>query len=203
MGDSLLLFGIGAVLVFFLYREFKHKPKDAIEDLTKALDRVIEKVTPSAPPKKLPPYYDFFKLAAEKWKVPIRLMVATVDYESDFKTDAVNEEAEADEKWDFDVDSLGLGQILWPKTAQALAKKEKIIVKREDLFNPIINLNFVGSLYNELLKRYPTIESSGFPAMAVAAYNAGSAKYKANGDFINQTYVDRVRSRWVSWKGLQ
>ena len=150
------------------------------------------------------PYGFIFARIAKKYNVPVRLMVATVDYESNFNPKAVNPETKADEIRGRNVDSVGLGQILYPDTSDALASKYGLgKISKEDLYNPEINLNLVGLLYRELLQRFKKKDALGFHAEAVAAYNAGTVKRNDDGTFKNQTYVDRVRKKWIAWRSLE
>jgi len=139
------------------------------------------------------PFDAIFTRMAKKYGTPKRLMVAIVSYESGFNPRAENEEAKADAKRGRDVDSLGLGQILWPDTAGDYGIKD-----RERLFDPETNLDAVARIVRDKLKRYPALPGE-FPADAVSAYNAGTSLRKQGGSFGNQEYVNRVRSKWEEY----
>jgi soluble lytic murein transglycosylase-like protein len=146
------------------------------------------------------PYGAIFAKYSRKYNVPLRLMVAISDWETigTFDPKIINSEKAADIKRGYNVDSVGLGQILYPDTAVAL-DSSATIAKLQD---PDYNLNLMGMLLNQLRQRYPQKESDGFPPNVVAAYNAGSAKHKTSGEYVNQTYVDGVRSKWAKWRHL-
>ena len=81
--------------------------------------------------------------------------------------------------------SYGLMQLLL-STATELGFKGSA----DGLFDPDTNIR-LGTMYlAKQLKRY-----GGNVAKAVAAYNAGSARYK-DGKFVNQKYVDRVMNTY-------
>lgn len=140
------------------------------------------------------PFDDIFTRMAGKYGVPKRLMAAIVAHESAFDPRAENEETKADAKRGRDVDSLGLGQILWPDTA-----KDYGITNREDLFNPETNLDAVARILRDKLKRYPPVAPMAFPEDAVSAYNGGHSLRKQSGSFANQEYVNRVRIKWEGY----
>lgn len=136
------------------------------------------------------PYEPIFDAQAKKYAVPKRLMVAVVAHESKFDPRAVNHETAADVKRGRNVDSLGLGQVLWPDTA-----KDYGIVLRDELFDPAINLNVTARILRDKLRRYP-VGLEVFPADAVSAYNGGHSLRTSGGGFANQVYVDSVRAQW-------
>jgi Soluble lytic murein transglycosylase and related regulatory proteins (some contain LysM/invasin domains) len=162
---------------------------------TKTSDSPIPEVSVTERPSV--PYGILFERYSSKYNVPIRLMVAIVDHESNFNPKAINYETKADIQKGHNVDSVGLGQILYPDTAVAL----DITSTKDKLMQPEYNLNLTGMLLKQLLNRYPKKTIDGFHAEAVAAYNAGSARY-SNGEFVNQSYVDKVRSKWFTWRNL-
>src|SRR5262245_28105159 len=67
-----------------------------------------------------PPYDSLFLKYAAKYGFPVADIVAIVDWESGFNPRAVNSETEADARKGRDVESIGLGQILYPDTARGL-----------------------------------------------------------------------------------
>ncbi len=152
-------------------------------------------ITPSG---KRPPFDALFVKYSRKYNIPIRDIVSVVDYESNFNPKAVNPEEDADRRKGRNVDSIGLGMILYPDTARDYDEN----ATPDLLMEPDYNLNIACHHLARQLKRYPERERSGFPAKAVASYNAGSVRYKADGTYVNQVYVDRVRSRYDKWSGL-
>ena len=144
------------------------------------------------------PYGNMFKRSADKYNVPIRLLVSTADYESSFNPKAINYESKADIAKGHNVDSIGIGQILYPDTAKALDKNCTV----DKLLDPDYNIDLMGQLYKQLIKRYPRRENDGFFADAVSAYNAGSVRHNSEGEYSNQSYVDKVRSKWSKWRSL-
>lgn len=139
------------------------------------------------------PFRDIFERMAAKYGTPMRLMVAIVSHESGFDPRAVNRELAADASKGRDVDSLGLGQILWPDTARDYG-----VTSRESLFDPATNLDVVARVLRDKLRRYPAAPGL-FPADAVSAYNGGHSLRREGGAFANQDYVDRVRERWEAY----
>ncbi len=144
------------------------------------------------------PHSGAFFLARQKYPVPLQLMVAIVDHESNFESKAVNAETLADIRKGHNVDSVGLGQILWPDTALALDS----LASKDKLMEPVYNLTLTAKLIDELIHRYPYKTSDGFYPDAVAAYNAGSKRINSDGTYQNQKYVDSVRSKFYKWKSL-
>jgi soluble lytic murein transglycosylase-like protein len=145
-------------------------------------------VTPSIP------YENLFNRYSSIYLVSKRLMVSVVKVESRFNPNAINEEVAADKRKGRNVSSIGLCQILYPDTAIAFEPG----ITREALFNPDKNLDRVMA---EKLKQYGGNEVV-FAARAVAAYNAGSPRFKSNGEFVNQSYVNKVRKEWDSYEYL-
>ena len=126
--------------------------------------------------------------AAAKYNVEKALIKAVMRRESAFKPNAVREEPQIGDA------SIGLMQVL-VKTAQWQMNDSNI--NRQMLFDPAFNVE-VGTKYlRYLLNRY-----SGDLKKAIAAYNAGSAKYSSSGDgsFINQSYVDYVYGWYLTYK---
>lgn len=141
------------------------------------------------------PFEDLFRTASKRWGVPMRLMVSIAAHESRFNPRAENEESAADARRARDVDSLGLMQILYPDTAVFY----KAGIQREDLFDPVVNVDIGGQLLRDLLRRYPHPNLEGFHADAVAAYNAGSARFSSPGVYRNQDYVSAVYAKWRTY----
>lgn len=124
--------------------------------------------------------------AAAKYNVEKALIKAIMLRESAFKSDAIREEPQIGDA------SIGLMQVL-VKTAQWQMNDSTI--DRAMLFDPAFNVE-VGTKYlRYLLDRY-----NGDLKKAIAGYNAGSAKYKSDGSFINQAYVDFVYGWYLKYR---
>ena len=98
------------------------------------------------------PYLACFSDAAEKYNLPLPLLVAMARGESGFDPDARSHK-----------ECLGLMQIKWPGTANDLG-----IMRREDLFNPALNIDAGARYLSWLLDEF-----DGDLFLAVAAYNYG------------------------------
>ncbi len=86
--------------------------------------------------------------------------------------------------------SIGVMQILYPPTFRYLNAKVGNQFNVFDLFNPNINI-FLGCFYLSILsEKYSDTDD------IIASYNAGKPIYKY-GRYINQTYVNKVRSYYV------
>lgn len=116
--------------------------------------------------------------ASNKYGVDANLIKAFIQTESSWNPNAVRQEPQINDA------SIGLMQILL-KTAQWLTNNPNLA--SADLYNAGTNIDIGTKYIAKQLSRY-----SGDIPKAIAAYNAGSAKYKLNGDFINQNYVDTV-----------
>ena len=130
-------------------------------------------------------YYDI------RWQV----MAALIKQESNFNPNAVNTEAAADKRLGRDVDSIGLGQILFPDTAHLFDPN----LTREDLFNPDTNLRIMGLAMVDIFSRYKAVDEDGFPAQGVSAYNAGVPKMDPS-KFNNLAYVASVKRNWEAYR---
>lgn len=98
------------------------------------------------------PFLSCFRQTADKYNLPLRLLIAVARGESNFNPKAVSTK-----------DCLGIMQIRWPGTANDLG-----IYRRADLFDPCINIDAGGRYLAWLLKRF-----KGNTYLAVAAYNYG------------------------------
>lgn len=122
--------------------------------------------------------------AAAKYGVEKALIKAVMKRESDFRPKVSREEPHINDA------SIGLMQVL-VKTARWMANDESI--DRQRLFDIQFNVD-VGTKYIRYqLDRYSDMKK------AIAAYNAGSAKYKSDGSFINQPYVDYVYGWYLKY----
>lgn len=125
---------------------------------------------------------DIILAKAAKYKLDPFLMKAIIKAESNFNPRATNIEPG-------DRVSLGLAQILWPTTAQALGFRGT----KEDLYNADTNLELMSLLLLDIQKRYSSLKD------IIASYNAGRPKYQ-DGKLINQEYVDRVLKYYYQFK---
>lgn len=175
-------YGILGALLFLVYRSFAQAAPGGLQERRSGLL----------------PYEGLFDRFAGFQNVPKRLLVAIADHESRFNAKAVNEEAAADKRKKRDVDSIGIMQILWPDTAIALDPA----ATRERLFEPAYNIEAGAKLLAQLYDRYPVVSRADFPSQVVAAYNAGSARYKADGSFVNQEYVNAVLVKWRAYSDV-
>lgn len=98
------------------------------------------------------PYMSCFKRAAEKHKVPLPLLIAVAQGESNFDSEAVS-----------DKDCHGIMQIKWPETANDLG-----IFRKSMLRDPCTNINAGAQYLSWLMERF---DSDIY--LAVAAYNYG------------------------------
>jgi hypothetical protein len=98
------------------------------------------------------PYMACFRKTADKYKLPLALLLAMARGESNFDRKAVSTK-----------DCLGIMQIRWPGTANDLG-----ITRRADLFDPCINIDAGGRYLSWLLEKF-----GGDTYLAVAAYNYG------------------------------
>jgi len=79
--------------------------------------------------------------------------------------------------------SWGLMQIMGQ-----VAREKGFKGEFEELFEPATNLTWSLKHLKRFIEKYdPDLDS------AIAAYNAGSARRKEDGTFVNQQYVDKVR----------
>jgi len=119
-------------------------------------------------------YWPIIEGEAKRFGVDPLLIVAVICTESEGVATAKAWEKKVGEH------SMGLMQVL-PSTARAMGYEGP----DDGLLDPKTNI-FYGTKYlAHQLHRYRNIPE------AVAAYNAGSARYRA-GRFINQRYVDKV-----------
>lgn len=117
-------------------------------------------------------------IAAQKYGVEPALIRAHIKAESNWDPSASRYEAHLNDS------SLGLMQVLL-RTAREQLKNQSLTA--EQLLDPIVNID-VGTKYIAYqLSRY-----NGNVLDAIAAYNAGSARKTASGNYVNQAYVDKV-----------
>lgn len=143
----------------------------ALDNLDDAEATMVSKVW-----TRLQPYLSMIRTVSLEHGVPTTLIYATI-----FKESSVNPNAQ---RWEPNVEqyAMGFGQVL-PTTAEWLG----FTGQAEQLLDPATNLNYVAKYLRYQLDRY----GNDIPK-AIAAYNAGSARYTSSGTFINQAYVDSV-----------
>lgn len=125
--------------------------------------------------------------SSAKYGVEPALIIAHMRRESAFKPMAYRAEPQINDA------SMGLMQVLL-KTAQWIMADKTIT--QQQLYNIKFNVD-VGTKYISMnMKRY-----KGDYHKAIAAYNAGSARYKKGTNiFINQPYVDFVYGWYIRYK---
>ena len=125
---------------------------DLSERAVRSLWRSFEEVKESIKPQGRYPFENCFEQTAQRYNLPLPLLLAVARGESNFNPNAVSTK-----------DCLGIMQIRWPGTAHDLG-----ITRRADLFDPCINIDAGGRYLAWLLEKF-----SGDPYLAVAAYNYG------------------------------
>ena len=100
------------------------------------------------------PYSECFEQSATKHGLDATFIAAVASVESGLDPRAVSS-----------ADALGLMQIKWPLTARELS-----IYKREDLFDPCINIDAGARYLAQLNKRFVS------PLLALAAYHVGPTR---------------------------
>ncbi len=126
-----------------------------------------------AEPSRRFPYEECFRKAAEKYNLPVSLLLAVGRGESDYDPKAKSE-----------MDCHGIMQIQWPGTAKHLG-----IDRLEALYDPCTNIDAGARYVRQLLDRY-----AGNLHLALAAYNYGPGRInpKADSESIPQG------ARWYS-----
>lgn len=161
---------------------FASATSDGQKSITRASDRVAEiaatesgstgKTTPNENCPLPPRFRRAFESASDKSGVPLSLLVAVAQEESNFEPNAVSHAG-----------ALGLFQVL-PSTAQEL---------EIDLDSPDANVLAGARYLRRMLDRFASLE------LALAAYNAGpTAVEKIGGSPTDETrtYVTHVIKRW-------
>lgn len=121
------------------------------------------------------------RAAALRHGVDSALIKATIRIESNFNPMAFRHEAHIQDA------SWGLMQVLL-KTAREVSNNPKLAAT--DLVKPAVNVDIGTRYIAKQLRRY-----NGNIKDAIAAYNAGSARRRTDGSYINQEYVNKVY-RW-------
>ena len=117
-------------------------------------------------------YADYYGIESE-------LIHAIIQHESSYNSNAVRFEPEINDK------SIGLMQILI-STGRSLGLVGTDAEIEKQLFIPEINIKYGTKYLHELSKKYNNIRD------IIASYNAGKPRYKLDGTYINQKYVDKV-----------
>ena len=125
---------------------------------------------------------DLITFYAECFGLDPRLLKAVIKVESNFNRNAHRHEPWVSHLGGPDC-SFGLMQLL-ESTARGLGHTGAA----RDLYHPATNIYFGAKYLRQQLDRYGNV------AKAIAAYNAGSVRYAADGTdrFCNQIYVDKV-----------
>lgn len=127
---------------------------------------------------------------ASKYMVPAALIRATITVESNWDVNASRyETGMKDASW-------GLMQILL-ETAKETLKRPNLTIS--ELLEPRTNIEAGTAYLSKQLKRY-----SGSISDAIAAYNAGTAKFNpVTRMYMNQSYVNKVYGNYVVEKGKE
>lgn len=121
---------------------------------------------------------------AEKYQLDKDLVKAVIFAESSFNPNAVNRNEKGG------TSSWGLMQIWYPGTANLLGYTGP----PEGLLDVDLNLDMGCYLLRDITSRYTNLKD------IIASYNSGHPKFRADGSYINQTYVDRVLERLDYYK---
>lgn len=125
-----------------------------------------------------------------KYNVPEALIKAIIQVESNWDVNASRYEANLNDS------SWGLMQVLL-KTARDILKKPNLTIS--ELINPRTNIEAGTAYLSYQLKRY-----NGNITDAIAAYNAGSAKFNpVTKMYSNQSYVNKVYGNYIMYKGQE
>lgn len=187
MSRRLSLLFLFATALALTTAAFASATRDGEKGVTRASSRVAAiassqsgsvKRTPATDRCPLPARFrSAFELASNKSGVPLSLLAAVAQEESNFQPNAVSRAG-----------ALGLFQVL-PSTAQEL---------EIDLTSPSANILAGARYLRRMLDRF------GSPELALAAYNAGpTAVERVGGPPSEETraYVDEVVQRWQKLVG--
>ena len=130
--------------------------KDTVPNIEALWHQYLRNDTAKLPAIKYP-YEHCFRSAAQKYDLPLSLLLAVARGESNF-----NPRAKSDRN------CHGLMQIQWPGTAKHLG-----IYRLEPLYDPCTNIRAGARYLRELLDRY-----NENPHLALAAYNYGPGRIK-------------------------
>lgn len=127
--------------------------------------------------------------AANRYSVDPALVMAHIKAESSWNPSAYRPEPQINDA------SWGLMQVLLA-TAKKVSGNNKLTAS--ELLKPETNIDIGTKYIAQQIQRY-----SGNIKDAIAAYNAGSARRKFDGSYINQPYVDRVYGYFLMYRGTQ
>jgi len=122
-------------------------------------------------------YEQEIQSASSKYGIPVEIIKAIIQVESSWNRNAYRAELKINDA------SWGLMQVLY-RTAQWLGYSGP----PEGLYDPATNINLGTKYLKYQWDRY------GNWVDVFAAYNAGTAKRKTDGTYINQNYVDKVKT---------
>lgn len=129
------------------------------------------------------------KQIGAKYNVEPALIKATIRAESNWDVNASRYEKHKDDA------SWGLMQVMLA-TAKWILKNDNITISQ--LVSPYLNIEAGTAYLAYNLKRY-----KGNLKHAIAAYNAGSARFNKDGSYVNQSYVDKVYGFYQDYKALE
>ena len=125
------------------------------------------------------PYDKIFKEIGFKNNINPNLLKSIVKQEGNFRSDAENRSDR--EK------SIGLGQInlqAWPQWSEIEMK------------DPYKNVQAMAFIINDLQSRYKSTTD------IISAYNAGRPITRADGSYVNNSYVMSVYSRYLAYNAV-
>lgn len=123
-------------------------------------------------------YDSIIESAAKEYKVHPTLIKAIIKVESNWNPKTYRKEPRINDT------SWGLMQVLL-KTARKVSNNPSL--SPEQLVQPTVNI-MIGTKYLSILQnKYPSLDD------VIASYNAGKPKKLANGNYVNQAYVNKVK----------
>jgi len=126
---------------------------------------------------------------ADKYGVDPALVKAIIKNESDYNPSAYRSEPQINDA------SWGLMQLLLGTAKQVSGNSN---LTASDLLKPEVNIDLGTKYIAQQLNRY-----GGDVKNAIAAYNAGSARFNSDGSYINQGYVDKVYGSYQLYATVQ
>lgn len=123
------------------------------------------------------PYLNCFQQAANRYDLPLSLLLAVARGESSFNPNVVSK-----------ANAIGVMQIQWPGTAQHLGIHDK-----SALYNPCVNIDAGSRYLRELIDQFGSVH------IALAAYNYGPGRIRRAGDQIPQGalwYSSYIYDHW-------
>lgn len=127
--------------------------------------------------------------AAYAYNVPVALVKATIQQESNWNPSAYRREPKhQDASW-------GLMQVMLATAREVTGNKD---LTASQLLQPEFNILVGTKFLGQLLKRY-----GGNLKNVIAAYNAGSPRFDAKGNYENQDYVDNVYNYFLFYQAIE